>query len=389
MRLDLVSRLRARSTEIVEAITARIRHVAPDPTRNEDVHYATGQRAAVAAVVGYALAGIENGEDLATPIPSEAIAQAHRAARSEVGLDAVLRRYAAGYAELGDFVIQEADRSGLLRHGSVLRSVQRMQASLLDDLIAAITDEYAREVERTDRSPAQLRAKRVRRLLAGNPLDGIELGYGLDSWHLGLIGTGLGVRQAIEAITARSSTHLLCVVDDEQSVWAWLGGQRRDVARDSERLLSERWPVGVSLAVGETAKGLEGWRLTHLQAQDAALVSLYKPQTFTRYADIALLAPWLRDCPRAQGFVKVYLGPLDIRGARAGVKLRDTLRAYFGAGRNASAAADALKVSRRTVRNHIDQIEQRLGPLFNERQAELELALRLESVKGATQQRRA
>ena len=51
-----------------------------------------------------------------------------------------------------------------------------------------------------------------------------------------------------------------------------------------------RKPAGVSSAIGEPGKGLDGWRLTHRQAQAAMRIALRRPQRLTRYADVALLA---------------------------------------------------------------------------------------------------
>ena len=107
-RRGVVARLRSRRAEIEEAIVARIRNVASDPVGTGDVHYEEGQRAAVVAVLEYALTSIEQGEERATLLPSAAVAQVHRAARSGVAVDTVVRRYAAAHAELGDFVVQEA-----------------------------------------------------------------------------------------------------------------------------------------------------------------------------------------------------------------------------------------------------------------------------------------
>jgi hypothetical protein len=375
----MAARLRLRRAEIEEAIVARIRNVASDPAGVGDVQYEEGQRTAVAAVLDYALTSIEQGDDRAKLIPTEAVTQAHRAVRNGVGLGTVMRRYAAAHAELGDFVVQEADRGGLLTHGAALRGVQRTQALLLDELIAAVNEEFAREVQRVGRSPECRRAERVRQLLAGEIVDAPELGYELDVWHVGLIGAGTGVGQTVRGLATGLDCRMLCVSFDERSVWGWLGESRERVAGDVERLKSIRWPPGVSLAVGQPADGLAGWRLTHRQAQDALLVSLRQPRALTLYADVALLVPWMRDEARAQGLVEMYLSPLD--GHRcSGAMLRATLRAYFAAGRNSSAAGRALNLSRRTMRNRMVLIEKSLGSLLGTNQAELELALRLDEV---------
>jgi hypothetical protein len=380
VRIGIVARLRSRSTEIEETIVARIRNVGADPARSGDVQYEAGQRMAVLAVLDYALTGIEHGEEEARPIPSEAVTQVRRAARNGVELDTIVRRYNAGSAELADIVVQEADRGGLLGYGAVLRSVQRTQASLLDHLIVTINDEYVREVQRVGRSPERRRVERVRRLLAGGFVDTAELDYELDAWHLGVIGTGVDVGRAFRGMAAGLGCQLLSVSHDERSMWAWLGGRRKAVVGGVERLVSARWPAGVSLAVGEPAEGLDGWRLTHWQAQDALLVALRRPQMLTLYADIALLVPWLRDDTRAQWLVEMHLSPLDNHRC-SGATLRKTLREYFAAGHNASAAARALYISRRTMRNRMVLIEGSLGPLLHTHQAELELALRLDELR--------
>jgi hypothetical protein len=379
VRIGLAARLHSRSAEIEEAIVARIRDVSPDSPGDNDVQYEEGQRAAVAAVLEYALAGVEHRGAPARPIPPMVIVQTHRAARCGVELGTILRRYHAASAELTDFVTQEADAGGLLGNGMALRGIQRAQALFLDRLILTINEEYIREGERIERSPDQRRADRVRRLLNGEQVESNELGYDLDTWHLGMIGKGLGVGQAIRGMATGLDSRLLCVSHDEQSVWAWLGGKHSAVVSDIKRLLSAKWPAGLSLALGEPMEGIEGWCHTHQQAQDAFLVSLCQPRTLTLYADVALVVPWLRDETRARWLVETYLSPLDNRG-RSGAKLRATLRAYLDSGRNASATSKALNVTRRTIHNRINLIEQRLGPLFDERQAELELAMRLDDL---------
>jgi PucR C-terminal helix-turn-helix domain/GGDEF-like domain len=371
------ARLRSRSAEIEGAIVARIRHVGPpDSLGSRDVQYEEGQRRAVAAALNYALTGIERGEPESAAIPEEAVAQAHRAARSGVKLDTILRRYCAANAELTDFVTQEAESVGLLNNGAVLRGVQRVQGMLLDYLLVTVSNEYMREVEHVGRSPDQRRAERVRRLLAGQIVHSTELSYDLNAWHVAVIGTGLGVGQAIRGAAVGLDSRLLCVSYDDRSVWAWLGGRRNAVVGDIKRLLAIGWPTGICLVLGKPEQGVDGWRHTHWQAQDALLVALRQPRALTLYADVAFLVPWVRDEKRAQWLVEMYLSPLDNCGTSS-EKLRTTLRAYYEAGHNASAAGEALNVTRRTIRNRMNVIQQRLGSMLTERQAELELALRL------------
>ena len=377
----MVKRLLARRTEIEDALAARVYNVAIDSGRCD---HKDGERTAIVATLEYVLTSFDHGDAYTPSIPPEAVMQARGAARGGVGLGTVLRCYLAGYVLIENFVMQEAGSGDLRDHGAVLRSIQETHALLLDDLIASISKEYTCEAERVSSSPQQRIAGRIRRLLAGEILDTSQLGYRMDGWHLGVVGTGARAAQALSGLTASLDCRLLPVSDGDDKVWAWLGGQsKQNVLGDVKRLRSTSWPDGVSLAFGDAAEGLEGWRLTHWQAQSAWLVSRRQPQRFTHYLDVALLAPWLQHDAHARWLVDTYLSPLDNQKV-PGATLRTTLRHYFAAGRNASAAASALRVSRRTMRNRMDLIELALGrSIVEQHQAELELALQLEQLINA------
>ena len=283
-RARVVERLRARRGELVEAIFARVRGDEFGAAGAQDAEYVAGLRAAVGAAVEYGLEGIERGETdgspPAPPIPLTASEQARRAARVGVSLDTVLRRYVLGSTLLGDFLMQDADREDLVGRGAVLREVLASQAAVLDRMLAAITAEYARELERVGRSPERRRAERVRGLLEGGTVDGAGLDYELDGWHLGVLAVGAGAERAVRDLAVGVDRRLLSVAQDERSVWAWLGGRERSAFMGVEpaiaRLIGPRPPFDppVVLALGEPARGLRGWRVTHKQAQAALAVAL-------------------------------------------------------------------------------------------------------------------
>lgn len=90
-RAEIAARLNARRHEIAETILARL-HAVSDLSEEQDVEYLEGLRAAVAAAIGYALAGVQHGEERSGQIPAAVLSQARNAARNRVGLDIVLRR---------------------------------------------------------------------------------------------------------------------------------------------------------------------------------------------------------------------------------------------------------------------------------------------------------
>jgi DNA-binding PucR family transcriptional regulator len=378
IRVEMVERLRARHSEIAQAIYVRIREAVPDPVGGRDRAYQAGMLAAVTAVLGCCLEAIEHGPAWAGPIPAEAVAQAHRAARASVSLGAVLRRYVAGHRRLGEFVEEETEHIGLSSNGPALHHIRRTQEALLEHLTAAIEREYNQERQRAARSP---RHAVVQRLLAGVPVDPTELhtlGYELDAWHLCAIVTGRNAEKAVRRLAVAHGRELLPVACGGE-MWAWLGGQCKFTITGIEHVLSAKDYTDVSVAIGEVARGIEGWRLTHREAEAAQQVARYRPCRLTRYLDVAPEANALQDEALASSLIETHLSPLD--DMRIGGQIaRRTLRALFDTEHNVSSAAHRLDVDRSTVHRRRNEIEQRLGCRLHEHQVNIEIALRVEEL---------
>lgn len=378
IRFELVARLRGRLAEIEDAIFARARTLS-ESVGEEDPEYVAGLKATVSESLDFALVHIEKGEEWTGPIPSTAAEQARRSARAGVRLDTVLRRYAAGDRLLGDFIMDEDDRFP----SHALRRVLRVHGPQVDRLMAAVATEYMDEVARMRRSPTQRLAERVQRLVAGEaPADVGGLEYAFDAWHLGMIVKGAKAEACVRAIGSRLGSQVLVVPRGDGIVWGWLGARRPLAAPDLEDLLSDEVAGEASLAVGEPRHGLDGWRLTHREAQAAQEVMLLKPQRLTRARDVILVAAVLRDDALAKSLFETYLAPLEGHGD-SGAVLRETLRAYFSAGLNAATAAAALAVDRHTVQRRLRKVEEAFGRLLPDCHAELVVALGLEELEEA------
>lgn len=375
IRVELVARLRRRLPEIEDAIFARVRTLS-EAAGEEDPDYVAGLRATITESLDFGLVHIENGEDWTGPIPSTAAQQARRSARSGVRLDTVLRRYAAGDRLLGDFIMDEADRFP----SKALRNVLRTHGPQADRLMAAVATEYMDEVARMKRSPTQRLAEQVQRLIAGeSPVDAGGLKYTFDAWHLGMIVKGAKAETGVRALAAGLDSQALVVPRGSGIVWAWLGARQPLAVPDLERLLSKGVAGDSLVAVGEPRMGIDGWRLTHREAQAAQEVMLRKPQRLTRACDVILLAAVLRDDALAKSLFESYLAPLEGHGD-SGAVLRETLRAYFSAGLNAATAAAALAVDRHTVQRRLRKVEEALGRLLPDCHAELVVALSLDEL---------
>jgi sugar diacid utilization regulator len=253
--------------------------------------------------------------------------------------------------------------------------------------MASVASEYMAELELMRRSPTQRVAERVKRLLAGDaPFDAEGLDYEFEAWHLGLVVTGARADVAARTLAAGVSRKPLVVRRGDDSAWAWLGGREPLEVSEVQRYLAAGVLGDVTLAAGEPRRGVDGWRLTHHEAQAAYQVALRRPQPLTEASSVILLAAVLRDEPLAKSLRETYLVPLDEPGD-SGLVLRETLRAYFAAGFNAATAAAALEIDRHTVQRRLRKVEEALGRLLPSCHAELEVALSLEELDSSTNKR--
>jgi PucR C-terminal helix-turn-helix domain/GGDEF-like domain len=360
-----------------EAIFARVRAVA-NPTGDTTIEYVHGLRAAVAAALEYGLESIEQGETWSPRIPPAVSAQTRRAVHNGVSLETVLRHYRAGNRLLREFIIDSANQ----QPGQALRQILSTESLQFDRFVALVASEYMREQAQLERSPAQRLTDRVQQILSGIDSDRAhDLAYELDAWHLGLVATGAGgAKDVVRALATALDRQALIVPQDSGVIWAWLGGRRELAVVDLERILLAAAPEDVCLAIGEPRRGIEGWRLTHYEAEAGLQLIQRRPQMLTRGRDALLLVGLLDDDALAECLLKTYLEPLDRIGDADGA-LRETLRAYFDASCNTAAAAAALAVNRHTVRRRLQKTEEALGRLVHVCHAELEVALRLEELQ--------
>jgi hypothetical protein len=384
VRAHLAKRLRSRLHEIEQAIFSRIQHAVPDSAGSLDLEYRASVRETITAVVDYSLRCIELGAARAGPTPPQAAAQARRSARAGVSLGTVLRRYVAAHGELGEFVMEEAQRCGLLNDKAALHHLRRAQEALLERLTAVIEHEYNHERDRIAGSPDQRRTEIVRQLLLGEPADPAELAE-LDyefhiPWHVGLIATGAGPEEVIRRLKAHFERRLLTVSLDGR-VWAWLGGHGKPPMSDIERLVRNGL-VGLLVAIGEPRGGMDGWRLTHAQAQEALGLASQKPERFASYGDGRVLAAIVQNDTLAQSLTQMYLVPLHAQ-RDGGARLLRTLRVYIALECNATCAAESLQVGRRTVKSRVRTAEELIGCPLRECLGELDAALRLDALERA------
>jgi DNA-binding PucR family transcriptional regulator len=137
------------------------------------------------------------------------------------------------------------------------------------------------------------------------------------------------------------------------------------------------------IALGAPAPGIDGFRLSHRQALEAARVLRLKSEPLGTYDALSLDALVLRDERAARDFMHHELGPLLDDGKRTQVLLV-TLRAYADSHWNAASTGARLGVHERTVGYRLATIEERLGHTLAERRDQIGVALRLQAALSAS-----
>jgi PucR C-terminal helix-turn-helix domain/GGDEF-like domain len=376
-----IEAMRGRRAGLEEELLVRIYGIS-DPTQVAEQEYVVGLRAAASVGVDYSIDAMEAARSGAEAphVPAQLLVQAHLAARNDVSLDTVLRRYCSGNTIITDTLVEESGRAGLSR--GELKGLLRSLAGALDRLLQRVSEEYTREAERRPRGAPQRPVELASRLLAGELLDASELRYSFEGWHLGFICSATNSTQAARAIADDADRSLLLAAPSTDLCWAWLGGYRAFDREEVEALIALSSDVGdaTHTAFGEPAQGIGGWRLSHRQAASALTVARRSPTRVSRYSEVSLIASALQDELLGRSLRQLFLEPLGVDRDQ-GRAAKQTLRAYFEASRNVTSTAAALGVSRRTVANRLAAIERRLGRPLNRFAAEIETAIRLEELE--------
>jgi DNA-binding PucR family transcriptional regulator len=278
-----------------------------------------------------------------------------------------------------------------------LQLVSRILFEYVDAFAAGVGDTYHGEERRWLASAAAARDETIRAILAGEDVDIQAASRALDyeirnRYHLGIIlhqghtmaadATALH-KAASTMLEALGATTSVVMPVGRAEVWAW-GGSRTPFRGDDTVRAAEK--SGVRVLAGSPGPGVEGFRRTHLQAREAARVSLLAGRDsdgseIVTYSSVSLLALLSVDPQRAREFIDDELGRLAFDDPQAR-SLRETLLAYLDNRRSPQAAAAQLFVAKNTVVYRLRRAEELLGRSIDERQLELWVALLLTKTLG-------
>ncbi|GAB4439638.1 MAG: PucR family transcriptional regulator [Chloroflexi bacterium OHK40] len=244
---------------------------------------------------------------------------------------------------------------------------------------AALALELAKE-QAVQAAEERLRGDFVSSILAGPPgamaaatQRGQELGYNLALPHIAVL---VHVEDASPAALARLSTtvqneltrrNLAAPISRrESSVLLMLpvtGNARLVVEQLRERLVGEH--PRVVLAIGTQAAGLNDWRRSVEEAEQALLLGrqLFGTGKVLAFSDLGVyrLLVRLRETPELWAFYRETLAKLAEYDQRQGGDLLKTLDAYFNHLGNLRATSEALHVHRNTLLYRLERIKEISG----------------------------
>lgn len=373
----LRTELKARDDVMVEEMLQRMRVDTPAFFSSDDPDYVAVYTESCYAHLNVMLDQMTSERDIPTTLPFASVDETRTVAQWGISLEALVQTYRSGHSVIWEHTMDAADLciADPAVRSRILKLCSRYLFAYFDRMIALVAEVYENERMSLFHESDRRRRQMVRDLLEGLPVDQSKLPYRLTGVHMAAISTGEGAERIIRQLAARHSLSCLTVRGPSHSVWAWFGGPSlRD--RTTQKDVIAAVPAGTFVAFGDAAEDVEGFRLSHREAREAYRIGRQIGSTTLQYGEVALLSLTSRDERLAREFVQRELGFLAEDGPRA-QELRDTVRAYFASGHNASAAAHRLSLNDRTVSYRLRKIEEKLGTSLLARRDEISVALHL------------
>lgn len=395
----IIERLSARADDVIGAIQ---QHLAAQILElRGDAHLLDLLRASVAGNIETVFDLLRHGIAIErVEPPTAALEYARRLAQRGIPVNALVRAYRLGQQQLLAHVRDEIARSDLEPSMALpaFDKINGITFDYIDWISQQVTTAYETERERWVENRNSVRAVRVRELLDAPDIQvdidaaTAAIRYPLRQHHIAVIlwvgqhdtpGSELlrlerFLRQLAEAMKLRDGP--LFVAADRVSAWGWLplataseaegAGQIREFACASDDV-----PF---IAAGTAQAGIDGFRRSHHQAQNARRVavagSLHDRITLAGDPGVGTAALLSQDLPQTCRWVGEILGPLA--GATdSDARLRETLRVFLRKGGSYKAAAEHLNLHHNSVRYRVQRALERRGRPLDDDRIDVELAL--------------
>ncbi|HVW40628.1 MAG TPA: helix-turn-helix domain-containing protein [Amycolatopsis sp.] len=340
----------------------------------------------------WTLVGIDAGALRKPEIPAETQPMVREYVHRRISLERIWASIRLGHSWFGEYYMS-ACRELVPREEQPeqLELVSRVLFEFVNSFSAGVGEAYHEEEERWVTSAAAARDETVQAILAGEEIDPLaashQLRYDLaHQHHIGLIfcqeGTDAADTTALHrlagtVLTALGATSTLIMPVGRTELWAW--GAAPKPFSDWESAAADVDLNGVRAVAGTPGRGVDGFRRTHAEAQEAARVVLLTgpaAEGVISYPSVSLLALLTADPGLARAFLHTELDRLATDDP-ATATLRTTLLAFLEHRRSPQSTASALFVAKNTVVYRVKRAEELLGRSIDVRQPELWTALLL------------
>jgi PucR C-terminal helix-turn-helix domain/GGDEF-like domain len=328
-----------------------------------------------------------------TAAPAAAVDYARRLAQQDVPAALLIRAYRVGQARFLQHCIEELLRQSPGDHleGLATLEMSEIVSDYVDNVVEQVLTTYAQARDGWVRDRSAVLAMRVRELLGAAPVDVSAteraLDYRLDQHHVGLVAwvDEPAAPDALERIRGvvgalgkafGCATAPLVIPVDGSCAWAWVP-TKVSLAKTKELDAGTASEPTVSLAVGEPAEGIEGFRRSHRQAVSARAVALAAGEQrspVTPFVDVAPIAMLCFDLDSARAWVHETLGDLAVDTSR-NEGLRETARVFLQTSGSYTATAEQLFLHRNTAQYRVRKVEEVRGRPLRDGRLDVELAL--------------
>lgn len=316
---------------------------------------------------------------------------ARGAARLEVPFERVTRSMRKAQSEYTSRFFHALSRSGLQPedYQQLVAAISRVTDDGFNQFVVHYLDERAKLLDSQLARRRELIRELIERAGSMSRAEAVEigdnLGFCIDHFHTGFV----VVHRSHSAVTEQRiirqdlraklrNVEMLIQSDGHARTSFWITTPKKPGPAIIETILQTLAEFrGTIRTMGEPAQGVDGFRQTHLQANDLAVIAPHLTlEQILRWTDHALTVTLGANLERARWFVGWVLGPLADPTEKADEQRR-TLRAYLSSGQSLIHAAERRNVHRNTIVYRLQQIEQLIRHPIQERALELQCALHL------------
>lgn len=382
--------------DISESMTVAIEQAIgelDDADMREALHASVANN--VAAII-HMLSHTRAANDL-PPLP-DAIGYAVQLARQDVSSVPLRRAYHVGSNHLLAIVFDRVQEIDCEEHEKLqlYHHLAGWMYQYVDEITRTILAAHEEEVRSSHDRAARSINSSVNSVLRGESVDPTRFeaitGYRLDQVHLGCriwiddYGTVPDQARSLTSLVEHLAGLLeaerasLTVMTDRATAEVWFGRERSGEPVDVGAVSAVATAVpGSRIAFGAPALGVEGFRVTRDQAEQAAAVARVSTTGHARvvsYADdaIPVIARLAEDLFATRRWVREVLGDLAVDTEDA-ERHRDTVRVFLDTADSYTETATRLLLHRNSVKYRLTKAEEVLGRSVGDRRLDTHLAL--------------